>query len=148
MNKKNQLPLLISVVIIVFMFVLVGISSALTLTTNREKAFRTEANKILKASVDASKRKIKTKNTAEACKIDNDRVCYTVKYLIDNDLYDGDINKYSGKVIYDSKNESYELYLKKTDEFRIIGGSSNDYNKVGILARESWQEDYTICTCN
>ena len=135
MNKKNQLPLLISVVIIVFMFVLVGISSALTLNTNREKAFRTEANKVLKASVDASKRKIKIENTTEACKVDND-------------LYDGDINKYSGKVIYDSKNKSYELYFKKADEFRIIGGSSNDYNKVGILARESWQEDYTICTCN
>lgn len=146
--KKSQLPLLISVVIIVFMFVLVGISSALTLNSNREKAFRTEANNVLKASVDASKRKIKIENTTSACRIDSDRVCYTVKYLIDNDLYDGDINKYSGKVIYDSKNSSYELYLKKADEFKIIAGSSNDYTKVGILAREDWQEDYSYCKCD
>ncbi len=145
MNKKNQLPLLISVVIIVLMFVLVGISSALTLSSNREEAFRTEANKVLKASTEASIKS--SSNSTEACKIDNNRICYTVKYLINNNYYDGDIDKYSGKVIYDKKNESYELYLKKANEFKIIAGSSNDYTKVGILAIEEWQEDYTKCIC-
>ena len=67
--------------------------------------------------------------------------------MVNNKLYDGDSERYVGKVIFDKVNDSYELYLKKNDEFRIIAGSSTDYTKSGILAREEWKEDYEICEC-
>ena len=145
--KNNNLPLLISVVVLVFLMVLVGISSSLTLHSTREEAFRVEANKILASSKKALK-KVEILQNEENCKIDDNRYCFTVGNLIDNKLYAGDSDKYIGKVIYDKKNNSYELYLKKNDEFKIISGSSTDYTKSGILAIEEWKENYRICECD
>ena len=142
--KNNNLPLLISIVVLVFLMVLVGISSSLTLHSTREEAFRVEANKILASS----KKAVKKVEILDNCKIDDDRYCFTVGNLIDNKLYVGDSDKYIGKVIYDKKNNSYELYLKKNDEFKIIAGSSTDYTKSGILAIEEWKENYRICECD
>ena len=150
--KNNNLPLLISVIVLVFLMVLVGISSSLTLSSTREDAFRIEANNVLKASKIASgkikKKELELLNDKNNCKVDENRYCFTVENLVKNDIYDGDSEKYIGKVIYDIKNESYELYLKKNDEFRIIAGSSTDYTKSGILAREEWKDDYSLCECN
>lgn len=145
--KNNNLPLLISVVVLVFLMVLVGISSSLTLHSTREEAFRVEANKILASSKKAVK-KVEILDNEDNCKIDDNRYCFTVENLIDNKLYAGDSDKYIGKVIYDKKNNSYELYLKKNDEFKIIAGSSTDYTKSGILAIEEWKENYRICECD
>lgn len=145
--KNNNLPLLISIVVLVFLMVLVGISSSLTLHSTREEAFRVEANKILASSKKAVK-KVEILDNEDNCKIDDNRYCFTVKNLIDNKLYAGDSDKYIGKVIYDKKNNSYELYLKKNDEFKIIAGSSTDYTKSGILAIEEWKENYRICECD
>ena len=46
MSNQHNLPLLISVVVLVFLMVLVGVSSALTLTSTREDAFRIEATNV------------------------------------------------------------------------------------------------------
>ena len=56
MSNQHNLPLLISVVVLVFLMVLVGVSSALTLTSTREDAFRIEATNVLKASKDATRK--------------------------------------------------------------------------------------------
>ena len=151
MSNQHNLPLLISVVVLVFLMVLVGVSSALTLTSTREDAFRIEATNVLKASKDATRKledeKIKLLNNSQNCQVDENRYCYTISYLVNNKLYDDDSERYVGKVIFDKENVSYELYLKKNDEFRIIAGSSTDYTKSGILAREEWKEEYEICEC-
>lgn len=151
MSNQHNLPLLISVVVLVFLMVLVGVSSALTLTSTREDAFRIEATNVLKASKEATRKledeKIKLLNNSQNCQVDENRYCYTISYLVNNKLYDGDSERYVGKVIFDKENVSYELYLKKNDEFRIIAGSSTDYTKSGILAREEWKEEYEICEC-
>lgn len=147
MKRDNELLKLVAIVVVFATFIIMAISGTLSMTSTREDSFRTEANKVLKASKDAYDKKLDIKGDTKSCKIDDNRVCYSIDYLIDNDLYKADKETFIGKVIYDASNESYELYLKKNDEFKIIAGSSTDYQKSGTLTVEEWKEEHSLCEC-
>lgn len=154
MNKKKEGELikLIAIIVILLTFIVIAIGSVLQLSSSREDAFRTEANKVLKASDKAIDKivdgKLQLTNDKDSCKIDESRYCFSVDYLLNNKLYSNDSNSYIGKVITSDKTKDKELYLKKNDEFKIIGGSSTNYKRSGTLSLFEWKENHSICECN
>lgn len=147
MRKDNELLKLVAITVVFATFIIMAISGTLSMTSTREDSFRTEANKVLKASKEAYENKIDITEDTKSCKIDDNRVCYSIDYLIESGIYEADKDTFIGKVIYDNSNESYELYLKKNDEFKIIAGSSTDYQKSGTLTVEEWKEEHSLCEC-
>lgn len=149
MNKTTSKDIvkLLAIIVILLVFILALVGTSLTLSSSREDAFRTEANKILDATSIVISDNLELTNDAKSCKVDDSSYCITVDYLTDNKLYSEGDNTYTGKVIYNIEKETHELYLKKNDEFKIIGGLSKNYNKSGTLSYEEWLEEYSICEC-
>ena len=153
MNNSKLLSL-VSIVVVFFVAIIVLLSLSINKASEvREQAFRKEATNVVESANKAIKKynenTLTFTNNENVCK--KDKVfCFTVKYLIDNKLYDGNENMFSGKIEIDtSKNDSaYSVYFKKGDEFKIIGGFRSDYTKHGTLSIATWNSDYETCTCN
>lgn len=153
MQKKYSLLELISVTTLVSFFIILALVNALPAASKaREQAFRVEATKIVE-STEKTIEKINNKEfeieeNDEYCKIDN-KYCLTINSLIETNNYENVNSNYNGKVIVylDKDNTQYEVYIKKGNEFKIIGGFRNNYKEHGVLSIQSWNEDYEKCTC-
>lgn len=156
-NLNNKGLTLIEIVsIIVVLAAVIIIAATITLpkmSTARDQAFRLEATKMVEASKEAIKRvekeEINVSNNEESCHYEN-KYCFTVKYLSDNNLYIDNNKGYTGKieVVTDSGKPMYILYFKKNDEFKIIGGTREHYENDKIITADMWQEEYEKCNCN
>ncbi len=152
MEKKFSFVELISLIVIIAVVVMFAISCALPKTREaRESAFRLEATKMVAAAEKAvfnnKEGKLKIENNKNSYKSD-DIYCFTVKDLMDRELYSGNKKYYSGKVLIDYTDKDdpqYTVYFKKNDEFKIIGGFRKDYSDYGVLSVQTWNEDYESC---
>lgn len=153
-NKGFTLIELLAVIIVLAIVMVLAATTVLPyMSTAREDAFRLEATNVITSAQNAidlyNLKEIKLKNNENSCKKDN-TICFSVSELIDLGIYEGDKNVYSGSVIVDltnSKIPSYTLYLKKNDEFKIVGGTHKNYKDNGVMSSENWSENYEKCSC-
>jgi hypothetical protein len=153
-DKKNIVKHLFVISLFVLLLIIVIISSLLSeASKSREKAFRSEATKIVNAAKKAVEKINKDVfvfgegNTS--CRY-NQLFCFTIEDLVKMDLYDGDFKQYIGKIEVDAVdpfNIKYNLFFKKNNEFKIIRGIHKDYIDKGIMSIEPWKEEYSTCTC-
>ncbi|MBQ7031160.1 MAG: type II secretion system protein [Bacilli bacterium] len=157
-NRKGftLIELLAVIVVLAIVMVLATTTVLPYMTKAREKAFRIEATSVVQAAKNAydlyNLNQIKLyENNAPSCR-NGGWVCFTVEELINLGLYTGDKNEYSGSVYindrYDKINPEYELYLKKGNEYAIIGQTEENYNEYGTLdSVEDWEDRFSS-TCN
>ena len=153
MKRKFSLLELIAITIIVSFFIVLALVSALPAASKaREQAFRVESTKIVESAESAvkkiSNKELEIEESDNYCRKDN-KYCLTIRALIDTNNYDSVNSNYSGKVIVylADNNTKYEVYIKKANEFKIIGGFRNNYKEHGVLSIQNWNEDYEKCIC-
>ena len=151
-HKITMIEFLAIIVVFAFVLILIGVLFMPNTKETREKAFRVEATKViesgLKAVNESKNNKIEIKNN-EKSMLNGNKYCFTIEELIDLKIYSGKKENYSGKVLVDLTNESrpqYSLFLKKNDEFKIIGGIMSDYNTNGVMSILPWNDDYSRCS--
>ena len=152
-KENNNSIKFIGIIIILLLVIIIAILAMPKMEEAREKAFRVEATRIVDSSKVAMKNygngKIALKNNSSSCKINN-TYCFTISELKKLNVYKSESDEYVGKVIIDVSNENkpiYNLYLKKSVDLKIIGGFREDYINMGVLAIESWEDDYEVCNC-
>ena len=153
MERKFSKITLLSIIVIL-VIVIIGI---LTISLNdsldvREKAFRVESTKIVKSAEEAINKynngSITVNNNDSSCKI-NSKYCFTIAELVNLGIYSNSNSGYSGKIeIYENGDAAnYSVYVRKGNEFKIIGGFRRDYTKYGVLSPENWKDEYESCSC-
>lgn len=121
-------------------------------TRSREDAFRVEATRVIENTEEAIQRinnkKLSIENDSNSCQNEK-KYCFTVKKLIELELYDGNPKHFSGKVEidYTDTEPAYTVFFKKNDEFKIIYGFRKSYIDFGQLSNDPWEEEYEICNC-
>ena len=121
-------------------------------TRSREQAFRVEATRVVEDTEEAIKRikdkKLQITNDDNSCNL-GEKYCFTVKELIDLELYDGNPKNFSGKVEIDYTNPepTYNVFFKKNDEFKIIYGFRKSYIDFGKLSQDNWLNEFETCNC-
>ena len=158
-KKGFTLIELLAVIVVLAIVTVIATQSILPLMKNAKiDAFATEASSIIlsaKSVIDMhSLNKVDIDNDDNSC-IHENKVCFTIDELIDLGVYEGNKDKFSGKVdidISDRNNLKYNLFLEKTNEFNIINSSETDYsknknaiNKGGFTEEDI--EEYTVCSC-
>ena len=159
-NKKGfTLIELLAVIVVLAIVMVLAVTTVLPYMNNaREEAFRIEATSLVDAAEKAKDlytlNQVTIENSAtnvDSCSSTN-KICFTVKKLIDLGIYEGDVNSYSGKVEItniSSKTPTYTSSIKKNNEFKIIAGTAKDYtNKDTSLSTAEWKDEYAKCTCN
>lgn len=153
MKKRFSLLELIAVNIFISFLIIVALMNVLPASSKaREQAFRVEATKIVESAEKTiektNNKELKIEENDEYCKLDN-KYCLTINSLIATNNYEYVNSNYKGKVIVtlDKNNTQYEVYIKKGNEFKIIGGFRNNYKEHGVLSIQSWNEDYEKCMC-
>ena len=160
-NRKGftLIELLAVIVVLAIVMVLATTTVLPYMTKAREKAFRIEATSVVQAAKNAydlyNLNQIKLyDNNAPSCK-NSAWICFTVEELIDLGIYTGDKNEYKGMVYIhnggDYKiNPVYELYLKKGNEYAIIGQIKENYNDSGEIDDiADWDDSYSSsCNCD
>ena len=152
-KKGFTLIELLAVIVVLTIITLIGFTTMSTYTKKaREDAFRIEATEIVNGVKDAVSlhdiNKINIKNDNASCqKSGSDKYCFTIAELIKLGIYDGNSEMFTGKVLANSEDSSYTLYLKKGNEFKIIGGFREDYKNYGTLSLEPWKDEYSSCDC-
>jgi len=156
-NKKGftLIELLAVIVVLAIVMVLATTTILPYMSSAREDAFRLEATNVVKAAEHA----IELSNLGELKKIDDDEDCsvgqysrcFTIDRLVEYGVYESESDAYSGTIIVNQENPTklqYTLFLKKNDEFKIIGGTHKDYKNNGIMSEDTWKAEYESCSCN
>ncbi len=157
-NKRGfTLIELLAVIVVLAIVMVIATTTVLPyMSEAREDSFRIEASEVVKTANTAmglyNLGQIKTNNDAASCiNKTTKKACFTVDYLIDNNVYDADKGTFVGKVDitnYDSSTPTYTLYFKKGDEFILAGETYEDYNKNGTLKTEWNKETNESCSCS
>ena len=161
MKTKNGFTLIELLAVIVVLAIVMVLATTTVLpymTKAREKAFRIDATSVVSAAKNAydllNLNQITLyENNAPSCR-NGGWVCFTIEELINLGLYTGDKNVYSGMIYirdrYDKINPTYELYLKKGNEYAIIGQTEENYNDYGNLDNiEDWEDRFSSsCNCD
>ena len=156
MKEKGIFNITKLLAIIIVLLIVILVAATITLPSAskaREKAFRLEATNAVEGAENAIKKykdnELTINNDTNSCR-DTIKYCFTVKELSRLDLYKGDSSKFKGKIeIYydDESNHEYNVFFRKNDEFRIIGGFRKSYTEFGVLSIQMWNEDYEACNC-
>ena len=158
-NKGFTLIELLAVIVVLAIVMVLATTTVLPyMSTAREDAFRIEASNAVEAADMAMNLYTlgdytfsndgtdKLTNGEDGTKT----ACFTIQKLIDISAYNADKETFEGKVIVTTKDKkkSYTLYFKKNEEFKIIGGETNNYNNKDIALQntENWTDDYSECS--
>ena len=158
-NKGFTLIELLAVIVVLAIVMVLATTTVLPyMSTAREDAFRIEASNAVEAADMAMN--LYTLGDYTFSNDDTDSLttsedgtktaCFTIQKLIDISAYNADKETFDGKVIVKTKDKtkSYTLYFKKNEEFKIIGGETNNYNNKDIALQntENWTDDYSECS--
>ncbi len=154
-NKGFTLIELLAVIVVLAIVTVLATTTVLPyMSTAREDSFRIEATNAVSAAESAydlsNIGQVDIKASGASCKSTN-KVCFTIAELYDLGIYKGDKETFSGKVeidITNSKTPRFTLWLKKNDEFKIIGGTNRNYKDDGELSTDAWNDNYATCTCS
>jgi len=154
-NKGFTLIELLAVIVVLAIVMVLATTTVLPYMSDaRQNAFKIEASNVISA-VDNAKDlynigKIKMNSNAKISCATATKICFNVDELINLGIYEGDKNSYDGKITvanYNTPTPTYELYLKKNDEFKILGGTLKDYTNAS-LSTGDWAASYTECSCS
>ncbi len=156
-NKGFTLIELLAVIVVLAIVMVLATTTVLPyMATAREDAFRIEASNAVEAADYAmslytigdftfTNDKDSKLETIEGGK----KACFTIQKLIDTGAFKADPDTFEGKVIVETKDKKneYTLYLKKNEEFKIIDGKGNNYNKkeIALQNADNWLETYSSC---
>ncbi len=144
MNKKGfTLIELLAVIVILAIVTVIGVTTILPYMQNaRRDAFNVEATEVVKAAREAVSLDGLGKITFTTDKSyhSGSEYCFTVEELANLGIYDGNTSAYSGKVLVNTSTNAYTftLNLKKNDEFKIIGGTREDYTGFTAFSTATW----------
>ena len=152
-NKGFTLVELLAVIVVLAVITVIGVTTVLPYMRDaREKAFRVEATEIIKSAQKAVELadlgELSVGSDTNSC-VKNNTYCFTVSELKQLAVYDSKSDAYVGKVLVavDGVNKTYTLYVKKSNEFRIIGSQMEDYTKYGVINNAAWESEYESCDC-
>ena len=160
MNKKGFTFIeLLAVIVILGIVTVIATQAILPYMKNAKRdAFATEASSIILSAKNAvdmyNLNKLEIGNDNNSCIKDN-IMCFTVEELIDSGLYNGDKNKYSGKVQLNLENENNiisALYFQKGTEYNIVSSYATDFSKnkedINTGTFSGGESEYTTCSCD
>lgn len=121
----------------------------------RENAFKIEALTILESSKSTINKLIKSSeisvnNNTSSCKKDN-TYCFSLNELKKLGLYKSGNESYIGKVeidLVDVDNPQYILYLKKSEDLKMMFASTKNFANMASVPVINWTEEYELCNCN
>ena len=155
-NKGFTLIELLAVIVVLAIVMVLAVTTVLPyMSSARENAFGVEATAVVKAAQNAKDLvtlgQIPITNSADACK-SSTKMCFTVSQLISLGLYEADTSVYSGSITisnYSTTTPTYTLNLNKSDEFKIIGGTTMDYTKSIPSTNVTWvAATHAKCSCS